>query len=254
MTDPLDGLSDDAFLDGKIHLLQPEKGVRAGIDAVFLAAAIPARPGERVLEAGAGSGVVSLCLCARVQSLKVTGIEIQTEAAELARRNIKRNGLGDNIHIITADIRAPARELFEKGVAADSFDHVFANPPYHRKGTGRPSPLPGKAIAHAHETGDLAQWMRFLIRSLKPGGTITLVHRPESLGRILPELEGRAGNIKLVPLFPKPGAPSHRLLVQATKANRAPLQILPGLVLQDETQSYCAEADAVLRAGQGYQF
>jgi tRNA1(Val) A37 N6-methylase TrmN6 len=246
------GLSDDAFLGGRIRLLQPEKGVRAGIDAVFLAAAIPASPGDKVLEAGIGSGAAALCLCARIEDLQVTGVEIQPEAARLARRNIARNGLDENITVLEADICAPAQTLFEAGILPDSYAHVFANPPYYQPGAGRPSPLPGKAIAHAHERGDLPGWMRFLIRSLKPGGALTLVHRPESLGQILTALEGRAGNIRIAPLFPRPGAPAHRILVQATKASRAPLKLLPGLVLQDQTGAYCAAANAVLRKGAAY--
>ena len=245
-------LTDDAFLGGRIRLLQPEKGVRAGIDAVFLAASIAARPGARLLEAGMGSGVASLCLCARLPDLQITGAEIQPEAVRLARRNIRRNGFEKNIRCLQADICAPAQSLLDAGIAPDSFDHVFANPPYYQPGAGRASPLPGKAMAHAHERGSLEQWLRALLRALKPGGTLSLVHRPESLGVILPVLEGRAGRVRISPLFPKPGAAAHRILLQATKANRTPLQLLHGLVLQDESGGYCARANEVLRQGAAY--
>ncbi len=242
-------LTDDAFLGGKVQLLQPKKGVRAGIDAVFLAACVPAKSGETVLEAGIGSGAASLCLAARVPGLSLTGVELNPEAASLARRNAERNGFSDQLKIIEADVTAKGSHLAEQGIAPDSFDHVLANPPYYENGRGNLSPLPGKAEAHAHGEGDLQSWITFLIRSVKPRGTITFVHRPDVLGEILLGLEGRAGDVTVCPLYPRADAPAHRVLVQAVKANRAPFRLLPGLALQGSDGKYCPSADAVLRHG-----
>ena len=245
-------LTDDAFLGGKVQLLQPKRGVRAGIDAVFLAAAVPANSGETVLEAGVGSGAASLCLAARVPGLILTGVELNSDAAELARRNTRRNGFGNQLTIIEADVTARASVHKEQGIMPDSYDHVLANPPYYTDGTGNLSPLPGKAAAHICRDEDLQAWIMFLVRCLKPRGTLTLVHRPEALSKILQVLEGRAGNVQVCPLFPRANAPAHRVLVQAVKANRAPFQLLPGLVLQDAKNKYCAKAEAVLRYGEAF--
>ncbi len=233
-------------------LLQPEKGVRAGIDAVFLAASIPAVAGERLVEAGIGSGVVSLCLNARTPGLEITGLEIDARSAALARRNIARNNAQEAVRIIEADVTARGQVLQEQGIEPDAYDHVFANPPYYDEGSGQASDIPGKSAAHMLRRGDLAKWIKFMVRCVRPGGSISMVHRPGALGEIINALTGRAGQIRILPLFPRPGAAAIRIIVQARKASRAPLAILPGLALQDETGSYCPRAEAVLRMGKSF--
>src|SRR4026209_1978083 len=84
-------LTEDGFLGGKLRILQPEKGYRAGIDAVFLAASVPCGPGETLFEAGMGTGVAALCVAVRVPSIHVTGMEIASRYALLAEENAKRN-------------------------------------------------------------------------------------------------------------------------------------------------------------------
>ena len=91
-----------------------------------------------------------------------------------------------------------------------------------------------------------------MVRSVRPKGTISIVHRPEALGEILHGLEGRAGDVRVCPLFPRAGAAAHRVLVQATRASRAPFQLLPGLALQGPDGRYCDAAEAVLRRGEGF--
>ena len=86
-----DGLTDDGFLSGRLQILQPRKGYRAGADPVLLAAACPAKPGDNVLEAGCGAGVASICLGARVDALTLTGLELQEKYADLACENAARN-------------------------------------------------------------------------------------------------------------------------------------------------------------------
>ncbi len=252
MNKSADTYSDDAFLGGKVMLLQPEKGVRAGIDAVFLAACIPAAAGERLVEAGIGSGAVSLCLNARVGGLKITGLEIDAQSAALARCNIARNNALDAVEVVEADVRARGQLLQERGIEPDACDHVFANPPYYEKGSGRASDIPGKSTAHMLRRGDLAKWIKFMVRCARPGGSISMVHRPEAIAEIINALAGRAGKVRVLPLFPRPGAAAIRIIVQARKASRAPLAILPGLALQDESGSYCPRAEAVLRAGKSF--
>ena len=252
MNEPAPAYSDDAFLGGRVMLLQPEKGVRAGIDAVFLAASIPAEAGDRLVEAGIGSGAASLCLNARVGGLKITGLETEPESAVLAQRNIERNNAQGAVQVIEADVTAPGRLLQEQGIEPDAYDHVFANPPYYDEGSGRASSLPGKAAAHMLRRGDLAKWIKFMVRCARPGASISMIHRPEALAEIINALEGRAGALRILPLFPRPGAPAIRIIVQARKASRAPLAILSGLALQDETGRYSSRAEAVLRMGESF--
>ncbi len=117
-------LTRDAFLDGRIRLWQPRTGYRAATDPVFLAAFVPARPGERVLELGCGAGAAALCLARRVPDLDLHGVEIQPAYAELARHNATENGLALTVH--EGDLSHPPHALRRL-----VFDHVLANPPYH---------------------------------------------------------------------------------------------------------------------------
>ena len=82
-----DQTTTDDFLGGLVSVIQPRKGYRAGVDAVLLAASIPAKPGQQVLELGCGVGVASLCLAARVPDLTMTGVELQSDYAALALQN-----------------------------------------------------------------------------------------------------------------------------------------------------------------------
>src|SRR5262245_49189022 len=93
-------LTEDAFLGGRLTLLQPEKGFRAGIDSVLLAASIPCSEGEALFEAGMGAGVAALCVAARVPAVRITGVEIGLRYAVMAEQNARRNGFGEVIRVI----------------------------------------------------------------------------------------------------------------------------------------------------------
>ena len=241
--------SDDGFLSGRITVRQPRRGNRASIDAVLLAAAVPAGPGQSVLEAGAGSGVAALCLASRVADTRIVCVDADQALCELARENIALNAMDDRITAVAADITASAADLAAAGLAGNTFAHVFANPPYFEAGTVRASPNAAKRAAAVGERGDLDKWIRFLVRMAAPGGTVTLIYRAEGLARLLAALDGRFGALRVLALHPKAGRPANRIIVQGIKASRAPLSILPGLVLHDGDGGYTAQAAAILRDG-----
>ena len=101
------GITEDRLLDGRVLLHQPSDGLRAGLDAVMLAAHVPARPGEAVLELGCGSGAALLCLLARIPGLEGVGVERDPGLAALAAENLRRNGWEGRATIRTADIAEP---------------------------------------------------------------------------------------------------------------------------------------------------
>jgi tRNA1(Val) A37 N6-methylase TrmN6 len=142
-------LSEDGFLNGRLRILQPEKGYRAGIDAVFLAASIPCGEGDPVLEAGIGTGVAALCLASRVPKLQIIGVEAAARYALLAEENASRNDCGSGIKVIHGDIREARRRGSALLPAAGSMAHAFANPPYFEDGKSTPSPVALKAGAHS---------------------------------------------------------------------------------------------------------
>jgi tRNA1(Val) A37 N6-methylase TrmN6 len=231
----------DALLGGRVRLLQPEAGYRAAIDPVLLAAAVPARAGEHVLDAGMGVGAAAFCLAARV-GCRVTGIEREPALAALARENAAGNEAA-RVEVIEGDILAPPPALPRAG-----FDHVMANPPFQEPG-GTLSPHALKAVANVEGAATLADWIGFALAMARPKATLTFVHRADRLEALLAALSGRAGEIVLFPLWPKPGAAAKRVLVRARKGSAAPTRLAPGLVLHRAEGGYTEAADAVLRGG-----
>lgn len=243
-------VSDDAFLDGRVVVSQPRHGHRAGIDAVFLAAAVPAADGDRVLEAGSGTGIVALLIAHHVAGALLTGVEIEPELVALARSNAARNGCSERVRFIAADVTAAHAMLAAAGVVADSFDHVIANPPFFGADEGTASPRALKRRAGVIAPGGLDDWARFLAAMARPGGSATLIHRAAALPELLAVLDGRFGGIAVYPLFPRTGEAASRVLVQGRKGSRAPLRLLPGMVLhEDDGNGFRAEAKAVLALG-----
>lgn len=249
--------SEDAFLGGRIVLLQPEGGYRAGLDAVLLAAAAPVMAGrpERVLDVGAGVGTVGLCVARRCPEAQVTMIEKGERLAALAEANISRNGLQDRVRVVLGDVEFPAARLAALGLGPpESYAHVLANPPFQTEGSGTASGNAGKAAAHAMPEGALGHWARFLARMAASGGCLTLIHRADELREVLAALDGRFGALEVLPLHARQGAPAHRIIVRGRKGSRAPLKLLAGRALHGEGNRFLPEVEAVLRDGQPLAF
>jgi tRNA1(Val) A37 N6-methylase TrmN6 len=242
-------LTEDAFLGGKLRILQPERGYRAGIDAVFLAASIPAQTGDAVFEAGIGAGVASLCVLARTPGIHVTGMEITARYAMMCEENAKRNGFGPNLRVIHADVKEALRKDLAYMPQHGTFAHAFANPPYFEDGKVTASPSLLKAQAHAFGPEDLELWIKVMSAMVCLRGTITLIHRPETLGKILHAMDDRFGDIRVAPLYAREGTAASRVVVQGVRGSKAPMQLLPGLILHGRDNAFTADADAVLREG-----
>jgi tRNA1(Val) A37 N6-methylase TrmN6 len=239
--------SEDAVLDGRLVLRQPRRGHRVGHDAILLAAAAGARPGEHAVDLGAGVGAAGLALARRVEGVAVTLVEIDPALAALAADNVARNGLADRVRAVCLDVGAPAAAFAAAGLAPGSAAHVLMNPPFNPP--QNPSPDHGRRTAHAASGGTLPQWLGAAARLLGPQGTITLIWRADGLGEMLAALGEGFGGTALLPVYSKPGAPAIRVLARAVKGSRAPLSLLPGLVLTEMDGKPSAAAEAVLRRG-----
>jgi len=241
--------SEDRFLNGQLVVRQPQAGHRTGIDGVLVQAAVPAGEGDVVFEAGTGAAVAALCLARRIVGARVCAAEIDPGMSDLARANVAANDLAGRVEIVTADVTAKAAQLTASGLSPDRFDHVFANPPFHEAGKVRLPPDPGRARARALDDGGLDLWIDCLVRLVRGGGSVSVIHRPAALGMILSRLEGRCGAIAVRPVRPRVDVAASRVVVSAIKGNRAPLTLLPALVLHGAGSSYSEEAEAVLRHG-----
>lgn len=235
----------DKFLGGRLVVRQPERGYRAGLDPVFLAAAVPAHSGDRVLDLGCGIGTAALCLLARVAGVHATGLELQPHLAELARANAEANQMADRLTVVEGCLTRPPSLLRGQG-----FDHVLTNPPWYEAGTATAPPVASKAAGHMEGAADLEAWLRVAVTFLKHKGRLTLIHRADRLADILVALKRRAmGEITVFPLFPKPGRPAVRVVVSARRGVKTPMELLPGMVMHREDGGYSGAAEAVLRHG-----
>ncbi len=240
-------LTTDAFLGGRLTVRQPKAGYRAGVDPVLLAAAVPARPGEAVLELGCGAGVASLCLGRRVAGVALAGVEVQGDYAALARENAAANGIA--MEVVEGDLaRMPGT------LRARSFDHVIANPPYFRRAAGTPARDARREAAFGEVT-PLGVWVDAGMRRLRPGGRFTLIQRAERLPDVLAAFAGRQAALALLPMIPRAGREATLVILAAVKGGRAPFRLLAPLVLHEgathlrDGEDHAAPVRAVLRDG-----
>ena len=238
-------VTDDALLGGRVRLLQPRRGYRAAVDAVLLAAAVPATASQWILDVGCGVGAATFCLLARLASAGLTdvravGLELQDSFVDLARCNAERNSFAGLFEARQADVATPPTDL---GV----FDHVLSNPPYLPAARADPSPDSSKALATVESTADLTAWIGFCLQSLRPHGTLSLVHRADRQAEIIGLLRPRATDIVVLPLLPRPGAAPKRLILRARLGIGGHVRHLPGLVLHPAGGGYTPETEAILR-------
>jgi tRNA1(Val) A37 N6-methylase TrmN6 len=219
-----------------VKIAQPEAGFRSGLDAVMLAAAVPARGGQTALELGAGAGTASLCLLARVPGVALTGIEIDKSLAALAGDNAAANGM--QADFVGADIFTLPTELKR------DFDQVFCNPPFHGEGQVSPNEMRATALM---DRGRLEEWLRIGLQRTVSGGFFTAILRADRLNQALAALPEKG--VAVLPLWPKAGEAVKRVIVQARKGSNAPFALLPGLVLHTVNGAWTPEADDVLRRG-----
>jgi tRNA1(Val) A37 N6-methylase TrmN6 len=230
--------TEDRFLDGRVIVRQMATGFRAGLDAVMLAAAVPADEGDKALELGSGAGAASLCLAARVTGCAVTGVEIDSLLAALANANAEANGMAPRVAFVAADIFAlPEAQKRE-------YAHVLCNPPFHDGGDASPDAARDRAL---RDQGQLGQWMEIGLKRTISDGTFTVVLRADRISEALARLPERG--VSIFPLWPRAGEAAKRVLLQVRKGSRAPSALLSGLTLHRADGSYTDEADCVLRDG-----
>ncbi len=249
-------ITKDAFLGGLVQVLQPARGAhRAGLDAVYLAAAVPAGTRGRVVDLGSGVGTAGFCLAARLPEVEVLLVDRDRAALDLAERALAlpdNAGFAPRVSIVEADIAARGRERHAAGLTPGLADHAIVNPPYYADGRFRASPAAPRAGAHVLDTRGLEPWVRVATDIVREGGTLTMIFRADGLGEILQLLPGRFGAIDVIPLRPRPEAAATRILVRSVRASRAPMRLLPGFVLHEGAGSdFTPEARAIMRDGAG---
>jgi tRNA1(Val) A37 N6-methylase TrmN6 len=240
---------ESALLGGRVRLRQPERGYRAGMDAALLAAAVSAVPGQRLIEAGCGVGGALMQIAARAPEIELAGLERDQGAVALARENAALNHAADRTTILQGDVAAGFRAL-----DLAPFDWAVSNPPFFDDERALRAPAPGKRAAWIADDG-LSAWTDFLLKAVREGGRIVVIHRADRLADLLALLGAKAGSFAVRPVHPYADEPAKRVLVQAIKTGKAPLRLLPPLILHDRSGAkHTPEADAILRGEAGLPF
>ncbi|MFN0113951.1 MAG: tRNA1(Val) (adenine(37)-N6)-methyltransferase [Paracoccaceae bacterium] len=242
-----DDLTQDGFLGGRLTLWQPKAGFRSSVDAVLLAAAVPAKAGESVLDLGCGAGAAALCLGARIAGLRLAGLELQAGYAALARRNAALNAIA--LEVWEGDALRQPQDL-----RSLSFDHVVTNPPYFRGGDGTAALDAGREAA-LRSAVPATDWIAAALRRLRPGGWLTLIQSADRLPEVLAALPGGGRGAAVMPVLPRRGRVAGRFLLRARKGGRSAFALLPPLVLHEgaahlrDGEDFSPRVRAILRGG-----
>lgn len=241
--------TEDDFHRGTFKALQPVgTGHRSGLDALLIAASLPEDASGTLADLGSGSGVAGLAAIATNPRLEVQLVEKNPLMVDLARKTLKlRQNLqfANRTKVIEADVTLSGPKRAATGLQEEYFDYVIMNPPYNHEGQ-RPSPDMAKSEAHVMGLFGLDAWMRSAVAILKPGGTLVLIYRTEKIGEVCACSQGRFGGLVVVPVHSRENEPAKRILVKMTKGSRAPLSIMPGLVMHNETGGSTENANALL--------
>lgn len=237
---------DDLQYNG-LRLIQKKRGFCFGVDAVLLSHFAQVAAGSRVVDLGTGTGIIAVLLAAKKRTKEMVGLEIQAEIAEMARRSVDLNGLGDRVKIVQGDIKE-AVKLF----GASSFDAAVSNPPYMGKGGGLLNPADTKAVSRHEILCTLDDVVSAAARLLRPGGKFSMVHRPQRLADIIFSMRMNGIEPKLLRMVhPSPGKKPNLLLISGTRDGNPELRVQEPLYIYDEHGNYTKEIDEIYNRGNG---
>ncbi len=220
-----------------LEIIQNPGRFSFGMDAVLLSGFAGAAEGDRVLDLGTGTGILPLLMSAKTGAAHFTGLELQPESADMARRSVALNGLENKIDIVTGDIRE-ADALF----AAASFDVVTSNPPYMTSQHGLRNPNDAMAIAR-HEVccrlEDVAAAAQKLVR---PGGHFYLVHRPFRLAELMVTLCAcRLEPKRMRLVYPFADREPNMVLLDCVRGGRPRITVEKPLIVYEAPGQYTRE-------------
>lgn len=219
------------------HIIQDPGRFCFGMDAVLLSGFARVKDGASVLDLGTGTGIIPILLEAKTRAAHLTGLEIQEDSADMARRSVCLNGLEEKIEIVTGDIKE-AGECFE----AASFDVITCNPPYMIGQHGLKNPEDAKAIARHEILCTLEDVVSQTARLLKPGGSFFMVHRPFRLAEIMVVLrEYKLEPKRMQLVYPFVDKEPNMVLIEARRGGRPRMTVEKPLIVYQEPGVYMPE-------------
>ncbi len=221
-----------------LKIIQNKDGFCFGIDSILLSDfAKDIKKGAKVLDLGTGTGIIATLLCGKTQLSEITGIEVQKEVYEMAKRSIQLNHLEDRFKIIQDNI-LNLNNYFEK----NTFDAIVTNPPYKKKETGVQNEDTRKLISRHEIEANLEDFIKISKDMLKDKGEFYIVYRPERLVDLLSLMRKYKIEPKKIRfVYSNVNAVSKLVLVQGVKNARPFLKLEPNLYIYDENGNYTDE-------------
>ncbi len=241
--------SNGTLLEGKIFYKQFQKGYRTALEPILMAASIPAKKKQIIIEGGCGAGAGLMCLAYRIPLITGIGFEQHPEMVELANENFQLNAMSNLKAMQVTLPKLPKRPFTFLPNGQEHVDHVFANPPWHQHNSC-PSPDPEKNLAKKLPRGLLAEWIYALSRPLRQGGTLTLALSASLYSEASALMyQYKLGSVILFPLWPKLNRPPRIILLQGRMGSTGGSQIAPGLILHNDNGEFTHETNRILRQG-----
>jgi tRNA1(Val) A37 N6-methylase TrmN6 len=239
----------DAFHRGRFYVVQPaDRGHRAGMDAMMLAAAVPSGFAGRLADFGAGAGAAGLAVLSRCESANALLVEKSEEMAAFARSTLAHPAnahLADRAAVLCADVTLTGRRRVAVGLADNTFDFAIMNPPFNAD-ADRPTPDDLKRQAHVMGDALFERWVRSAAAVVRPRGGIAVIARPEHVGALLDAFRGRFGNAELLAVHPRADRAAIRIVLRGVRGGRGKLSIRPPLTLHEVgSDRFCVAADAI---------
>ncbi len=234
--------SSDRFYNGRLIIHQPEGGYRFSIDAVILAHSITVKKGDRILDVGTGCGIIPLLLAYNHENITITGVEIQSDLADLATKNIKENHFTDRVTIICRD----ARKLTRKETSGP-FNLIICNPPHYPVDSGRINPDAGRALARHEITLNTGDIIETAARLLDLGGRIGIIYPAHRLAELFEAMKSRGIEPKrTLCVHPMPGKEAKRVVVEGVKGGKPGLRVAPPLFIHTQQGEYSHEVEQMI--------
>ena len=232
----------DTFFNGKIKVVQNQAGYRFSIDAVLLAYQAAPRSGDKIVDLGAGCGIISLIIAFRRPDVRIYAVELQPQLAELAAANVNQNRLADRIDVLCADMK-----LLNRKMTAGPLDLIVCNPPYRRPGSGRLNPDSQRAIARHEIKANLGDVLQTARRMLRTAGRLVTIYPAERTTDILSQMRKERIEPKLIRMVhSSPDAEARLILVEGVKEGRPGLKVSSALIIYDQKGDYTAEVKQML--------
>ncbi len=224
----------DQILEGKLKIIQKEKGHRFSIDALLLSHFINLKESDHVLDLGTGGGIVPMILAKRWPCGRIAGLDIQDDLIDMARRSAILNQVADRVEFIHGDIRQ-IKSLFDAG----SFDAVTFNPPYRRMHSGRMNPNIEKAIARHELKATLDDFLAAAVHCLVRNGRVFVIYPASRAVKLFSRMRAlRLEPKRMAPVYSSPSSDGQFLLVEGLKGGNETMKVMPPLFIYEDGGAY----------------